>query len=61
MINFREKYNEEVYILCENIVEREKFIREICEEIIRFWESEVEKVVNEEREKFNVRLDGFFD
>lgn len=61
LTNLREKYNEEAHTLRENIAEREKLIREIREETTRLRESEVEKAVNEEREKSNARLDGLLD
>ena len=61
LTNLKEKYNVEAQTLHESIVGKEKLIKEIREEAIRLRGCEVEKAINEEREKSNARLDGILD
>ena len=61
LTSLKEKYNVETQTLHESIVEKEKLIKEIREEAIRLRGCEVEKAINEEKEKSNARLDGILD
>lgn len=61
LTNLKEKYNVEAQTLHESIDGKEKLIKEIREEAIRLRGCEVEKAINEEREKSNARLDGILD
>ena len=57
----QEKYSEEANSLRANVTEKESLIKDIREESTRLRESEVEKALNQEREKANARLDGILN
>ncbi|KAL9973691.1 hypothetical protein ACROYT_G020177 [Oculina patagonica] len=57
----KEKYSEEANSLRANVAEKETLIKDIREESTRLRETEVEKALNQEREKANARLDGILN
>ena len=57
----QEKYSEEANNLRANVAEKELLVKDIREESARLREIEVEKALNQERERANARLDGILN
>lgn len=57
----QEKYSEEANNLRANVAEKEMLVKDIREESARLREIEVEKALNQERERANARLDGILN
>ena len=57
----QEKYSEEANNLRANVAEKEMLVTDIREESARLREIELEKALNQERERANARLDGILN
>lgn len=57
----RDKHNEETNSLRDIVSEKEQLVKEIRLEMTKLRDSEVEKAINEEKEKSNTRLDGILN
>lgn len=57
----QEKYSEEANNLRANVAEKEMLVKDIRAESTRLRENEVEKALNQERERANARLDGILN
>lgn len=57
----RETCREEANSLRTDISEKDKLMKDIREESAKLRESEVERAINQEREKANARLDGILN